>query len=233
MPYHKSTLSMSKFLLVDDDVGLCNQLREWFRDKAIDLEIVGSGGDALQMLKSYSYEMIFLDWHLPDMTGLTVCQKYRATGGKTHIIFLTGAGDIECKEAALLGGGDDYLVKPFDLRELYARVRSVLRRPLESVTEVVEIAGLVLDVQERTATVGDKQVRLTPREAGILEYLIKHAGRPFSASRLLSSVWPSDTDASDGTVRTCVLNLRKKLEILGKGDLIKLVVNSGYVIEKK
>lgn len=224
---------MSKFLLVDDDVGLCNQLRDWFREKAIELEIAGNGGDALQLLKSYNYEMIFLDWHLPDTTGLIVCQKFRAMGGKTHIIFLTGEGDIECKEAALFSGGDDYLVKPFDVRELYARVRSVLRRPIESVSEAVEIAGLILDVQARTATVGDRQVHLTPREAAILEYLIKHANRPFSASRLLSAVWPSESDASEGTVRTCILNLRKKLEVIGKGDLIKLVVNSGYVIEKK
>lgn len=223
---------MPKFLLVDDDAELCSNLKEWFRDKSIDLETASNGADALQLLKAYSYELILLDWHLPDMTGLAICKRYRESGGDTHIIFLTGNADIDCKEAGLFSGGDDYIVKPFDVRELYARVRSVLRRSLEQIPPELQIQGLVLNPDQRRITVGDRQIRLTPKECAILEHLMRHANRPFSASRLLATIWPSEADVSEGTVRTSVLNLRRKLAELGKGDLIKLVVNSGYVIEK-
>lgn len=224
---------MPKFLLVDDDAELCSNLKEWFRGKAIDLETASNGADALQLLNAYSFELILLDWQLPDMTGLTICKRFREAGGDTHIIFLTGKGDIESKEAGLLSGGDDYVVKPFDVRELYARVKSVLRRSIERIPADLEIQGLLLNPSERTASVSDKQIQLTPKECAILEYLMRHANRPFSASRLLSAIWPSESDVSEGTVRTSVLNLRRKLAEVGKGDLIKLVVNSGYVIEKK
>lgn len=224
---------MSKFLIVDDDVDFCLRVKDWFRDKPlIELEMAGTGGDGLQLLRSFSYELILLDWRLPDMTGLAVCKEYRSSGGKTHIIFLTGEGDIECKEAALLAGGDDYLVKPVDMRELYARARSVLRRSLEMTPDDLNIRGLSLKTEERVAEAEGKQIRLSPKECVILEYLIKHADRPYSASKLLAALWPSDSEVSEGTVRTSILNLRKKLAEIGHGELIKLVVNSGYVIEK-
>lgn len=222
-----------KFLLVDDDAELCSNLKDWFRGKSIELETAHDGADALQLLKAYSYELILLDWDLPDMTGLNVCTTYRDSGGDTHIIFLTGKDDIDSKEAALISGGDDYVVKPFDVRELYARVQSVLRRSLERIPSEIEIQGLVLKPEERCVTVGDRQIRITPKECAILEYLIRHANRPFSANRLLAAIWPSETGVSEGTVRTSVLNLRRKLAEVGKSDLIKLVVNSGYVIEKR
>jgi len=224
---------MPKFLLVDDDTALCSNLTEWFRERSVDLETAHNGNDALQLLKAFAYDLIILDWQLPDMTGLTICKQFRDAGGDTHIIFLTGVGDIECKEAALMCGGDDYIVKPFDVRELQARVHSVLRRSLERIPAKLQTQGLTFDPQKRTVSIGDKEIRITPKESAILEYLIRHCNRPFSASKLLTAIWPSQKDVSEGTVRTSVLNLRRKLAELGKEDLIKLVINSGYVIEKK
>src|SRR5262249_8409151 len=130
-------------------------------------------------------------------------------------------------------GSDDYLVKPFEVRELFARTKSVLRRSLDIVPNELEIQGVLLNPDERLATIDDKQIRMTPKECAILEYLMRHPNRPYSATRLLSAIWPSDTETSEGTVRTMILNLRKKLSEAGKADFIKLVVNSGYVIENK
>jgi len=224
---------MSKFLLIDDDLELGNRLKDWFAEKSVTLEMANCGADGLQLLAAYQYDLILLDWQLPDMTGLDICKKYRKEGGKTHIIFLTGENSIDNKEGGLMAGGDDYVVKPFDIRELYARVHSVLRRNLETIPEKLEISGVILDAQSRTVYVDSTTIAVTPRECAVLEYLMRHANRPFTAQRLLAAIWPSDAEVSEGTVRTCVLNLRKKLAAAGKTDLIKQVVNSGYVIEKK
>jgi DNA-binding response OmpR family regulator len=224
---------MSKYLLIDDDLELAARLQDWLAGKEIRLELAVCGADGLQMLEAYQYDLILLDWQLPDMTGLDVCRAYRRKGGKIHIIFLTGEGSIDNKEDALMSGADDYVVKPFDLRELYARTRSVLRRNLETIPEKLEIQGVLLDTANRTLQIDTASIALTPRESAILDYLMRHANRPYSAQKLLAAVWPSDSDVSEGTVRTCVLNLRKKLAGAGKPDLIKQVVNSGYVIEKK
>jgi len=224
---------MSKFLLIDDDLDLGHRLKDWFAAKSITLEVAVNGADGLQLLSAYQYDLILLDWQLPDTTGLEICKKYRRDGGETHIIFLTGEGSIDNKEDGLMAGGDDYIVKPFDIRELYARVHSVLRRNLDTIPEKLEIQGVVLDAQARCIQVDAATIALTPRECAVLEYLMRHANRPYTAQRLLAAIWPSDAEVSEGTVRTCVLNLRKKLAGAGKTDLIKQVVNSGYVIEKK
>ncbi|MBS1992472.1 MAG: response regulator transcription factor [Cyanobacteria bacterium SZAS LIN-3] len=224
---------MSKFLLIDDDIELGYRLRDWLEAKSIQLEIANTGGDGLQMLHSFQYELILLDWRLPDMTGLEVCRKFRQNGGNTHIIFLTGENSIDNKEEGLLSGGDDYIVKPFDMRELYARIKTVLRRSLDTIPEKLEIQGVVLDADSRKVYVDAVAVAVTPRECALLEYLMRHANRPYSAQRLLAAIWPSEAEVSEGTVRTCVLNLRKKLAGAGKPDLIKQVVSSGYVIENK
>ena len=202
---------MSKFLLIDDDLDLGHRLKDWFAAKSITLEVAVNGADGLQLLSAYQYDLILLDWQLPDTTGLEICKKYRRDGGKTHIIFLTGEGSIDNKEDGLMAGGDDYIVKPFDIRELYARVHSVLRRNLDTIPEKLEIQGVVLDAQARCIQVDAATIALTPRECAVLEYLMRHANRPYTAQRLLAAIWPSDAEVSEGTVRTCVLNLRKKL----------------------
>ena len=224
---------MSKLLLVDDDVDLGLKLKEWLASKSLNLEIVHSGEDALQLLLSFEFDLILLDWNLPGMTGLSVCKAYRERGGKSYIIFLTGQGEIENKEKALDAGGDDYLVKPFEVRELFARIKSVMRRSIEINTEKLVIKDVSLDPEARLLSVHGTNVVLTPKECALLEYLMRHANRPFNAQRLLSAVWPSETGASADTVRTWMKNLRTKLATVGKEDFIKTVVSSGYVIESE
>src|SRR5262249_19063671 len=147
------------------------------------------------------------------------------------IIFLTGKEDIHSKEAALDIGADDYVVKPFDIRELAARIRSVLRRPPELLPGALKLGGLPLNPSSRTVTIDGKDVYLMPKESALLEYLMRHPKSPIGAQALLSAVWPSDTDASPETVRTWMKNLRQKLTAAGKPDLIKTVPASGYMID--
>lgn len=222
---------MAKFLLVEDDPEIANQLKEAFELRNLPLETAFSGEDALQLLKNFNFDLILLDWNLPGMTGLDVCKKYRADGGTCFIIFLTALKDIDSKESALAAGGDDYIVKPFEVREILARIQSFMRRSLDIRMEALKVKDLSFDTQTRTVRIGEKEMQLTRKEASLLEYLMRNVNRPFNAQQLLGAVWPSDTEADVTTVRTWMRNLRVKLGTLGMEDFIRTVPAIGYVIE--
>jgi DNA-binding response OmpR family regulator len=224
---------LSKFLLVEDDPNLSQALIEWFSAGGHLVEHVTTGEDALQLLQNFKYEVIMLDWELPGISGLEVCKRFRNDGGRTYVIFVTGKGDIASKEDALALGGDDYVVKPFDVRELSARIRSVLRRPLELLPKDLELDGMVLNPELRSLVFKEQRIHLMPKESKLLEYLMRHPNTPCAAQDLLSAVWPSDASATTDTVRTWMKNLRAKLAEIGKEELIKTIPRAGYVIESE
>jgi DNA-binding response OmpR family regulator len=224
---------MAKILLVEDDLELADRLQDWFSLENHILETVHSGEDALQMMESFEFDVVVLDWGLPGMAGIDVLKTYRKGGGQTPVIFLTGKGDITNREAGLDGGADDYLVKPFDIRELSARVRSLLRRPKGLLPTELRIQEVNLELETRTVKVGDLCVHLMPKQCALLEFLMRHPNRPFGAKSLLDAVWPSETEASEDTVRTCMKTLRRQLASVGRENFIKTVLGSGYIIEDK
>jgi len=222
---------MPKILLVEDDLEIAEALENWFKQESIVFESVQSGGDALQLLNSFEYDAIILDWGLPDITGIEVCKRYRKNGGTAGVLFLTGRNTLDEKETGLDSGADDYLVKPFEMRELAARVRSLLRRPRSFVDDDLNFNGVSLNLKTRTVNFGGESARLMPKEFALLEYLLRHTDTIFSSKQLLQSVWPSDSDSSEDTVRTCMRSLRLKLQKLGCGELVKTVLKAGYIIE--
>jgi DNA-binding response OmpR family regulator len=224
--------SMAKILLVEDDSQLSKKLGEWLTLEHHLVEIVSSGEDALQLLTNFKFDLVLLDWNLTGITGLTVCLRYRASGGTSPIIFLTGEGDLDHKELGLDSGADDYVVKPFEMRELAARMRTVLRRPKELLSSELVMGDICLDSAERTLICGNKRIHLMPKEAVLLEYLMRHPSKCFPAKALLDAVWPSESDTNEDTVRTCVKTLRQKLIKIGKPELIKTVLHSGYKIDR-
>lgn len=224
---------MTKLLLIEDDEELSSQLTKWLDENGYLCEAAFTAEDGLQLLNSFQYDLIILDWHLPGMTGLEMCKVYRNGGGLTPILFLTGQGEIEHKESGLDSGADDYIVKPFEMRELAARIRSLLRRPTGLVVSKLSIKGLSLEVENRNVTNGAKTVRLMPTECALLEFLMRHPDRSYSTKALLDAVWTSQSEASEESVRTCMKTLRYKLMKVGKKDFIKTVLGSGYTIESK
>ncbi|MCA0315325.1 MAG: response regulator transcription factor [Candidatus Melainabacteria bacterium] len=224
---------MAKILLVEDDLELSQRMEDWFSLENHNLEVVHSGEDALQMLTSFEFDVVVMDWGLPGMTGLEVVKQYRKQGGAAPIIFLTGRGEIDNREQGLDCGADDYMVKPFDVRELSARIRSLLRRPKGLLPTELAIKGVKLELETRTVKVGEQSAHLMPKQCALLEYLMRHPNRPFGAKALLDAVWPSDSEASEDTVRTCMKTLRRQLSTLGKEDFIKTMLGSGYLIEDK
>lgn len=222
---------MAKILLVEDDTDLAARLKDWFSLDNHLVEDVTTGEDALQMLRNYTFDIVVLDWSLPGMPGIEVCKKYRSEGGKTPILFLTGKVDVDDKETGLDAGADDYLTKPFDTRELSARIRSILRRPPTMLATDLRVGAVILRPDTRTVTAGDASAHLKPKECALLEFLMRHPDKLFSAKELLEAVWPSDTDASSDSVRTWMKLLRRQLGTIGRPDMIKTVLGSGYMLD--
>lgn len=218
---------MAKILLVEDDTAMCGWLEDWFKQENFVFESANNGEDALQLMEQLEFDVIILDWGLPDISGIEVCKRYRSTGGEAPVLFLTGKGDIDDKEQGLDSGADDYLTKPFDVRELAARVR----RPKQILPVELTVNGVALDLKTRLVKEGTNNLRLMPKECALLEFLMRHPDTIYSSKALLDAVWRSDSDSSEDTVRTCMRTLRLKLQKLGRDDLIKTILGSGYIIE--
>lgn len=221
---------MKKLLLVDDDARYSGELKALLARQNFHVETAGDAKDALQLLQHFSFDFVLLDWNLPDMTGLQVCQTYRGSGGRTPIIFLTGRHDINDKEAALDTGGDDYITKPFDVRELLARMRSIERRTTNMQFDKLCVQGVELDPKLRIAKHQDQRVRLSQIETEILEYLLKHPNSYHTAAQLFEAIWPLDTETTDDVVRVHVKLLRRRLIQIGADKLIETVRGAGYII---
>ncbi len=223
---------MAKILVVDDDLELTSALVDHLKSHGYVLESCDSGEDALQLLANFHYDLIVLDWSLPGINGDEVCARFRRKGGQTPIIFLTGQGDIVSKETGLGAGADDYVVKPYDIRELMARVRTALRRRTGAVLQQLEVDELLLDVEACTISIGTKMILLRPKEVSLLEFLMRNTNRVYSAQQLIDAVWTSEAEVTTGSVRSWMNLLRQKLSEAGKPDLIETVARSGYTIRK-
>jgi DNA-binding response OmpR family regulator len=224
---------LAKLLVVDDDKSLAEELVEWFELENHRCEVVHSGKDALQILTQFQFEVVILDWNLPDLTGLAVCQEYRKAGGQARVLFLTGQGDVESKQAGLDSGGDDYLQKPFDVRELTARVRSLLRRSTNILPTKLELNGVHLELDSKEIHYGELKVGLRRKHCQLLEFLMRNPNKAFSARALLNAVWSSNSDSGEEAVRTQMRFLRQRLATIGLDDFVSTIAGSGYTVRSE
>ncbi len=222
---------VSKILIVEDEEDLSLQVADWLLKEHHTVERVMSGPAALDQLSVNKYDVIILDWLLPGLDGIQVCRRYRQTGGRTPILMLTAKSSIENKEEGLDSGADDYLAKPFHLKELSARVRALVRRASTVPAVVLSIGDIVLDPASRLVTKGGRPVHLERKEFNLLEFLMRNANRAFSAEALLDRVWESGSMASPDAIRTYIKSLRKKVDSAGKPSHITTVHGVGYKFE--
>lgn len=222
---------MAKILLVEDDRNLAGTVQEWLEFEHYLVEWVETGTDALDMMKSYKYDVIVLDLTIPKMDGIEVCKHYRAQGGQSPVLMLTGRGTVPDKEVGFDAGADDYLTKPFHLKELSARIRALLRRPNSLAGEVLEAGNIALDITAHKVTKAGEEIHLPRMEFALLEFLMRHRGQVFSAEALLDRVWTADSDKSPETIRTSVKKLRSKIDTKGEPSLIRNVHGVGYKLE--
>ena len=223
---------MSKMLIVEDEKDLAGELRDWFNREKYVTEVAHCGASALDLLRVYQYDIILLDWMLPEVNGLEVCRQYRRTGGKTPIIMLTARKSAEDLELGLDCGADYYVKKPVSLRELSASVRAALRRGSGLPESNVLSAGdITLDTASHTVSRNGSNIHLEPKEYNLLEFLMRHPRQIFSPETLLDRVWPSDTVVSCESVRTYIKGLRKKLDLKGQESIIKNIRGVGYKLD--
>lgn len=221
---------MAKILLIDDDSDLRESLASFLSLENHNVEQVGNGEDALQLLENFKFDVLILDWGLPGIQGVDVLRRFRSAGGNTPVIFLTGRNDIFSKEAGFDTGADDYLTKPFEVRELAARIRSLLRRPGGLLPGKINIGNIVIEPDTRKVFVAGNAVRLTNKEYSVLDFLVRHPNQIYGARALMQAVWPSDSESSEDTVRACVKNLRRKITVEGE-CIVKTVPGAGYTVE--
>jgi DNA-binding response OmpR family regulator len=225
-------------LIVDDDAKIARIIARYLEQAGFATRLALNGSDAMQILQDSSQDLLVLDVLLPDTTGLAICQTLRcppgsaawATAPDTPVLMLSALGLTDDIVDGLRCGADDYLVKPFEPRELVERVRALLRRRTAGHKPVICKAGnLSLDRQARTAGCGDQPLELTRREFDLLAWLAGHAGQVFSRGQLLDDVWGDDYSGGDRAVDLCILRLRGKLQDAGcRGVRIDTLRGSGY-----
>ncbi|MCC7531726.1 MAG: response regulator transcription factor [Candidatus Melainabacteria bacterium] len=222
---------MPKVLIVEDDLIISSTLAEWLTLEHYTVEIAQDGVSALEKLRFHDYDLIILDVGLPSMSGLEVCREFRSFGGLTPVLMLTGRRDVPEKVQGFSVGADDYLTKPFDLRELFCRIRALLRRPAGYAGDVLRAADVLLDPTAHRLTRAGREIKLEPLEFALLEFLMRHKGQVFNSEALLRHVWPSDSAATTETVRTYISTLRKKVDPGSRHPIICTVFGLGYQVK--
>lgn len=230
-----------KVLVVEDDPGVASLLRRGLAFEGYEVSHVSDGGQALISIRNDPPDLLILDVMLPVMNGIDVAKRIRSaeaqSGGKSlPILMLTARDGVPDRIAGLDAGADDYLVKPFSLDELMARLRALLRRGASSADErpyeVLAFEDIQIDLGTRIATRGARELRLTPREFDLLVYLLRNPNFVLTRSQIMQRVWGDDFWGDLNVLEVFVANLRKILEAEGEARVIQTVRGVGYVLRK-
>jgi DNA-binding response OmpR family regulator len=222
---------MAKILLAEDDTQLAALVEDWLKSEHHVVDHVETGTDAVDLLHASRFDLLILDWNIPGVSGVEVCNEYRNQGGTSPVLMLTGRDKIEDKEEGLDAGADDYLTKPFHLRELSARIRALLRRPPDMASNVIEHGRLVLDISACRLLKDGQPIELFPKELALLEFLMRHPNKVFSIEALQERVWSADSEASPETIRVHIARLRSKIQNEGDKPLLRTVHRQGYMLD--
>ena len=222
-----------KILLIEDDRDLSHLICLALNQAGMDTDACHTGSDGLFYAKNQVYDAIVLDRMLPEIDGLTILEALRRRGIKTPVILTTALGTLHDRIDGLDAGADDYLVKPFAIEELMARLRAVTRRPANLHTSsFLSAFGLSLDPCERRLTVGDASVSLSKRESALLEYFMKNPGQTLPRSMILSYVWGVSSEVEEGNLDNYIYFLRRRLKALDVPVKLTTVHGIGYRLEK-
>lgn len=217
-----------RILLVEDEVDLANMLRKALKEAKYSVDVAFDGEEALDMLSKNKFDLVILDIMLPKLSGLWVCAQLRREGNSVPIIMLTARGGVDDRVDGLNCGADDYLPKPFALRELLARIKVLLRRAKVRKSPRVLVNGVTLDTLQREFKRGSEKLDLSFREFGILEYLFYNQARVVSRKEILENVWgDQEENVFTNTVDVHIRYLRRKVG----DDFIKTVRGFGYTLQ--
>jgi two-component system OmpR family response regulator len=221
---------VAKVLLVEDDPRIVRFVQRRLEAEGYALDVADNGEDAIELCRSNDYDIVILDRMLPGMDGMEVCHSLRHESRPCLILMLTAKDSLQNKVEGLRGGADDYLTKPFAFDELLARLQALLRRPrYHEVEPVLRVADLELDPATREAR-GEREISLTVKEYMLLAYLMEHAGKVLSRSRILNQVWGYSFDPGSKVVDVYIRYLRQKVDAGEDKALIKTKRGFGYTV---
>ena len=225
---------MKKILIIEDELNMVNGLKDNLEFEGYEVEIAMEGGSGLERIMQNKYDLILLDIMLPQISGFDICKAVRKEGINTPIVLLTAKGEEIDKVLGLELGADDYITKPFSLRELLARIKAILRRVQNENEEGLEpefisIGNIKVNFKNYLAFEGTNEIKMSYKEFGILHYLYLNAGKIIQRDDLMSDVWGIEYEISTRTVDNFILKLRQKIEVDPNNPKIILTVHGiGY-----
>ena len=219
-------------LVIEDELRLAKVIGQALREEGHVVELAHDGEDGYDLASTGAYDVLVVDWMLPKMTGVALSRRLRSAKVATPILMLTARDAIEDRVEGLDAGADDYLVKPFALDELFARVRALSRRKVEPQEATrLEAGELALDMKGRTVFVGDEELELTPKEFALLEHFMRNRGQVQTREQIADHVWGFASDVTFNVVDLYVHYLRSKLAKHGRKGLIQTVRGVGYALK--
>lgn len=221
-----------KILLVDDEIALTTPLSQVLSQEGYQVRVANDGSEGLGLALEQDYQLLILDWMLPYKSGLDICRTLRSQGKTVPVLFLTAKDTLDDRVLGLDAGGDDYIVKPFELRELLARVRALLRRfqtkDTSDTHHRIKVADLELDEENQIAYRQERMIHLSEKEVKLLAFLMGHAGQLLSHEQIYQYLWTEDELPGSNVIAALVRLLRRKIEIPGETSLIHTVYGKGY-----
>ena len=217
-----------RLLLVEDDPTISRSASQYLRGAGFAVDAALTGESALTLADTNTYDAVVLDLRLPGIDGFEVCRRMRRAGSRTRIIMATARDALDDRIEGLDLGADDYLVKPYALAELAARLRALLRRPAESLPVTLSVVDLTLDTGTRVAARNGRAKELTNKEYAVLEYLMRNAGEVLTRERISTHAWDSNYDPASNVIDVYIGRLRRKVDAEGEVPLLSTIRGAGY-----
>lgn len=227
-----NTHILAHILLVEDEVNLARFIELELESEGYQVSVAHDGMSGLSIARQTPPDLAILDWMLPGLTGLELCRRLRSTGSKVPVILLTAKDEVVDRVAGLDAGADDYVVKPFSIEELLARVRAGLRRNQEANEDVMQFEDLKLNRRTREVYRGSRMIELTAKEFDLLEYLMSYPKQVFTRDQILETVWGYDFMGDSNIIEVYVRYLRLKLEEQNEKRLVHTVRGVGYALRE-
>ncbi|KYC35543.1 two-component system response regulator [Scytonema hofmannii PCC 7110] len=220
-----------RILIVEDDSEQLEPLQGILSEAGYIVDGVEDGETAQWLLSQKQYDLLIIDWMLPSISGLSLCRQYRQAGKTAPVLMLTAKDTTLDKVTGLDAGADDYLVKPADLVELLARVRALSRRSPQWLGDSLQVGDLQLHLTRLTLERGQTTVELSPREAQLLEYLMRHPNQVLTRTQIEEALWEWGMEPESNALTVLVRKLRHRMQLVGAADWIKTIYGMGYSLK--
>lgn len=222
--------SSAHILVIEDEAKLARFVETELTCEGYRVSVASDGMAGLRAACDQNPDLVLLDWMLPGISGLEVCRRLRSTGNRVPVVLMTARDEVADRAASLDAGADDYVVKPFSIQDLLARIRIYLRQPKRSRGGQLVFMDLILDPVTREVTRGERQVELTAKEYDLLRYLMEHPRQVLTRQQILEHVWGCDFTGDSNIIEVYIRYLRLKIEGPGEKRLIQTVRGVGYVL---